>query len=263
MSKASSSINDRIAHETRAVHARNNRLANVKLLLALKSPIAFRAYILPFYFVYKAFEEELREARASCKDAKLQTVMNEIYDPVLERTHKIEQDLRFYYDEEADDVLSKPTTKALQAYVDHIHDIAKHDPVKLLAYTSVMYLALFAGGQIIKSKMVKRYGFFPTKPGMSREDSMKQGTHIFSFDTENVQGLKKAHRNRFDALVEQNLSSKQEDALAAEAQEIFVRNERLIAEVHVPNATWITLDVLKVPLLVALLIVLLAIFLLR
>ncbi|ORY86334.1 hypothetical protein BCR37DRAFT_344009 [Protomyces lactucae-debilis] len=257
-----SSINDRIARETRAVHARNNRLANVKLLLALKSAAAFRAYIVPFYFVYKTFEAELAAVRGTSQDEATQHVFQELYEPLLERTRKIEQDLRFYYGPDADVVMRGPQTRTLQEYVEHIQSIAKQDPVKLLAYSSVMYLALFAGGQIIKSKMVKRYGFFPTKPGVSQEESIRQGTNIFTFDTKDVQTLKKAHRDRFDRVVAQSLTATQQDAIVAEAKEIFVRNEQLIAEVQVPGAAWITLDLLKWPLLV-LLLLFLAIYWLR
>lgn len=47
-----------------------------------------------------------------------------------------------------------------------------------------MYLALFAGGKIIKSKMLSTVGFFPRVEGHSREECQRLGTNMFAWEVE-------------------------------------------------------------------------------
>lgn len=47
-----------------------------------------------------------------------------------------------------------------------------------------MYLALFAGGRIIKSKVLSTIGLFPKVEGKTRQESQSLGTNLFTFDVE-------------------------------------------------------------------------------
>jgi len=47
-----------------------------------------------------------------------------------------------------------------------------------------MYLALFAGGKIIKSKMLSQAGFFPRVEGMTSEECQRLGTNMFMWEVE-------------------------------------------------------------------------------
>ena len=47
-----------------------------------------------------------------------------------------------------------------------------------------MYLALFAGGKIIKNKMLSQVGFFPRVEGMTSEECQRLGTNMFTWEVQ-------------------------------------------------------------------------------
>lgn len=230
------SINDRIASETKILHERNNKLASLKMIMALRSAETWREYVRTFYWLFLVFEEEVRKIRET-GSGHLAKAFDTVHEPVLLRTKKIRQDLEFYYNSDKT-VWEECTSAEGRAYMSHVQEIAKTSPVRLLAYISVMYLGLFAGGQIIRSKIVKRTGFYPAKSGLSHEQLIERGTKIFQFDTDDTSTLKRTHRARFDRVCHEYLNQAEQDEICAEAKEIFIRNERLIESVDVPGA-WI------------------------
>lgn len=241
------SINDRIASETKVLHERNNKIASLKMVMALRSADLWREYVRSFYWLFLAFEEEVRKIREG-PEGHLRKTFEAVHEPLLLRAHKIRKDLSFYYDQDKT-VLEHCNTAEGKAYVEHVQGIARDDPIRLMAYLSVMYLGLFAGGQIIKSKMVRRTGFYPAKAGLDHAEVIERGTNIFNFDTDDTTKLKETHRSRFDRVCLEHLSGEEKDKVVEEAKEIFVRNESLIASVEVPSTAWLLLNTLRVPLL--------------
>lgn len=252
------SINDRIASETKVLHEKNNKLASLKMVIALRSGHIWREYVRTFYWLFLSFEEEVRKIRHS-GSGHLSAAFEAVHDPLLLRTQKIRQDLAFYYDGDKS-VYEHCNSAEGRAYMAHIRDIAERSPVRLMAYLSVMYLGLFAGGQIIRSKIVKRTGFYPSKPGLTHAEVIEQGTNIFQFDTENTTDLKKTHRARFDRVCLEYLNQDEQNEICEEAKEIFIRNERLIASVNVPSTGVMILQTFRTLFLTALVLILLSIY---
>lgn len=234
-------------------------IAQVKLVMALRSAQAWREYVLVFYWLYKTFEEEVAKIRdGKSGDAHLRATFEAVHDPLLLRTDKIRDDLMFYFDDDKAVLERCYSTEGL-AYIAHVKEIAKESPVKLMAYLSVMYLALFAGGQIIRSKMVKRSGFYPSKSGLTHAEVIRRGTNIFLFDSDDTTKMRKTHRARFDRVCLEHLDQAERDEIVEEAKQIFIRNEKLMAEIHVPHAFWLVVKSMKTPIM-ALLTLCLSIF---
>lgn len=247
-------MNDRIAAETKVLHERNNRLASLKMVMALRTGETWREYVRTFYWLFLCFEEEARKVRET-GSSRLAKAFETVHDPLLLRTQKIREDLEFYYG--GDESIYKDCGSAEgKAYIAHIHHITETSPVRLMAYLSVMYLGLFAGGQIIRSKIVKRTGFYPAKPGMTHADVVEHGTNIFQFDTPDTIHLKKTYRARFDRVCLEYLTDQERDEVCAEAKEIFIRNERLIASVDVHSTFVLVLKTFQKPLLAILVLAL-------
>lgn len=255
------SINDRIASETKILHERNNKIASLKMVLALRSAEMWREYVLTFYWLFEAFEEEATKIREGGEE-HLRRAFDAVYDPLLSRTEKIRQDIMFYYDDDKR-VLDNCKSAEGRAYIAHVRQIAQDSPVRLLAYFSVMYLGLFAGGQIIKSKIIRRTGFYPSKRGLSHETIIERGTNIFTFDTDDTTKLKKTHRARFDRVCLEYLTPSERDAICDEAKEIFIRNETLIASVNVPNTFTMLLQTFRIPIIIILTILIFLIYLVQ
>ncbi|CCG84434.1 protein of unknown function [Taphrina deformans PYCC 5710] len=252
------SINDRIASETKVLHDRNNKIASMKMILALRSANYWREYVLTFYWLFKSFEQEIDNIRIR-GEGHLREIFDAVHDPLLPRTEKIEQDLLFYYDQDKA-ILGSCQSAEAKAYMVHVKRIADEDPIRLLAYVSVMYLGLFAGGQIIKSKIVKQTGFYPAKHGLTHAEVLNRGTNIFRFETDDTTRLKETHRARFDRVCLQHLDETQRDKVVDEAKKIFIMNERLIGSVQVANAAVLLLRTIRVPLLLFILFILLILY---
>lgn len=71
-----------------------------------------------------------------------------------------------------------PLTREVQAYLDHLDELAAREPALLLAHAYTQYMALCAGGQIIQ-RMVRRAMSLPPDQGTAaftfpvREASLK------------------------------------------------------------------------------------------
>ncbi|KAF8430299.1 hypothetical protein EV426DRAFT_580865 [Tirmania nivea] len=216
----------------------------------LSSPPCFTAFtssqtnnlhpagILSFFYIYKTFEEEwslfLTSPPPTIPPRKLH-ILRTLHTPLLLRTEPLLRDLSFYFSlptpHSALDKFSIPTTPARIAYANHIREAIKKEPLVIIAYAHNMYLALFAGGKIIKSKMLSQVGFFPQMEGMTSEECQKLGMNLFMWEVE--QGKEEVVRGGFKrrlASVEGKIEEEEKKAIIAESREIFIQNGKLIEE---------------------------------
>ncbi|KAG0300623.1 hypothetical protein BGZ98_009035 [Dissophora globulifera] len=164
----------------------------------------------------------------------------------------------------------------LGLFTDHIRDIAKREPEKLVAYPATNYLGLFFGGQIVRSKIVKSAHFFPSPPNKSLGGEQDSGIAIFTFrepnttlepsmasssssssssspsssSTTSSQPRKKMDPNAVKATLKNRLNSipgiddtsekaiADRRAIVEEAKEIFVRNMDIMTGVEGVSRVW-------------------------
>lgn len=199
----------------------------------------FTTGILSFFYIYATFEEEwsrlLANPPPSLPPRKLH-ILRTLYSPIFLRTEPLLQDLAFYFSlpniAAAQSQFSIPSTPGRRAYAQHIRDAIAKEPLVIISYAHNMYLALFAGGKIIKSKMLSTVGFFPRIEGHTSEESQRLGTNMFAWDVEKgrEEELVRGAFKRKLAEIEDEITEEEKTEVIRESREIFVQNAKLIEE---------------------------------
>ncbi|KAF9123049.1 heme oxygenase [Mortierella sp. 14UC] len=257
-------LTDELRQKTKGLHGKTDRLVSLGLFAVLDYQI-YRQILLGFYYVFKTFEEEYErhvKTTATVGGQKLvHPWVQHTYSPDLRRTEAFEADLAYFYGDDWKDHVQP--SKQVQEYMDHIRDISKGQPEKLVAYPATLYLGLFFGGQITRSRIVKSTHFFPSPPERKLGGENDDGIAIFTFrDTTNTnEGAgagargKKMDPNKIKSTLKERLNSIAElnaaedvpetklahagrEAIAEEAREIFVRNMDLMTSVEGVSRVW-------------------------
>ena len=149
-----------------------------------------------FYFVYRAMEEEIEKL----DDFPL-------HDKLLNRTHKLEQDLRYYYGVMWRDKIEP--SQATKNYVKRIQVIAQQTPYLLVAHHYTRYMGDLSGGQIL-SNIAKNALNLTT-----------EGLKFYEFDIPNMKEYKDKYRQSLNDLT---MSDTQITMLIDEANYAFKLN---------------------------------------
>ncbi|KAG0289936.1 hypothetical protein BGZ96_006566 [Linnemannia gamsii] len=268
---------DELRQKTKGLHGKTDRLVTLGLFAVLDyqactltphTHAIYRQILLGFYYVFKTFEEEYeRHLKTSTIDSQKQKWpahpwVEHTYSPELRRTEAFEADLAYFYGPDWKDHVQP--SKQVREYMDHIRDIAKHQPEKLIAYPATLYLGLFFGGQITRSKIVKSTHFFPSPPAKKLGGENDDGIAIFTFRDTSGTGtgksgtgekgkkmdpnkVKSTLKDRLNSIPEMNLGEgvpetkltlEGREAIAEEAREIFVRNMDLMTNVEGVSRVW-------------------------
>ena len=157
-----------------------------------------------FYFVYRAMEEEIDKL----DDFPL-------HDKLLNRTNKLEQDLRYYYGVMWRDKIEP--SQSTKNYVKRIQVIAQQTPYLLVAHHYTRYMGDLSGGQILASI---------TKKALNLKD---EGLKFYEFDIPNTKEYKDKYRQTLNDL---NMSEVQTSMLIDEANYAFKLNMLLFDELQ-------------------------------
>ncbi|KAF9910452.1 heme oxygenase [Linnemannia zychae] len=261
-------LTDELRQKTKGLHGKTDRLVSLGLFAVLDYQI-YRQILLGFYYVFKTFEEEYERHVKTTTTVGGQKLIHpwvqHTYSPDLRRTEAFEADLAYFYGDDWKDHVQP--SKQVQEYMDHIRDISKRQPEKLIAYPATLYLGLFFGGQITRSKIVKSTHFFPSPPEKKLGGENDDGIAIFTFrdTTSSIPGsgagagtgdrgkkmdpnkVKSALKERLNSIAELNtpedvpetkLARAGRDAIAEEAKEIFIRNMDLMTSVEGVSKVW-------------------------
>ncbi|KAF9922386.1 heme oxygenase [Linnemannia zychae] len=265
-------LTDELRLKTKGLHGKTDRLVSLGLFAVLDYQI-YRQILLGFYYVFKTFEEEYdRHMKAAASNPGQHFLVHpwvqHTYSPDLRRTEAFEADLAYFYGDDWKDHVQP--SKQVQEYMDHIRDISKRQPEKLVAYPATLYLGLFFGGQITRSKIIKSTNFFPSPPTKKLGGENDDGIAIFTFresmtstasaskddsagatdrkgkklDPNKVKSTLKerlnsiAEMNLKDNIPETKLTRLGREAIADEAREIFIRNMDLMTSVEGVSRVW-------------------------
>ena len=157
-----------------------------------------------FYYVYRAMEEEIEKL----DDFPL-------HDKLLNRTNKLEQDLRYYYGVMWRDKI-KPS-QSTKNYVKRIQVIAQQTPYLLVAHHYTRYMGDLSGGQILASITKKALNL------------TTEGLKFYEFDIPNMKEYKDKYRQTLNDL---NMSEVQTSMLIDEANYAFKLNMLLFDELQ-------------------------------
>lgn len=103
------------------------------------------------------------------KDNRISAILAQVWFPAVARTEALYTDLMFLYKDEAK--FSSLILPLQIQFTDHIGQVAKGKPHVLLAYSHVLYLALFTGGRITRPKIMNQPNLFTAS---SDKDSQEE-----------------------------------------------------------------------------------------
>lgn len=231
---------NRINKATHAIHNQINNLISIKIIFAVRDPRIYRQGIQSFYHVFRTFEECWQEAIAENKDERITEILKEVWTPAMVRTGPLEKDLLFYYDG-AREKFETPIMQSQIDFVNHIKKSLREKPHLALAYGHTMYLALFAGGRILRSNIMRSTGLFPQVPGLSTEEVALRGTNLFRFDEiEDEEALRMGFKSRFELSTRNTLTEQEKREIIDESMEIFQRNIVCVKEIAAKNTLAMT-----------------------
>ncbi|ODV97542.1 hypothetical protein PACTADRAFT_47444 [Pachysolen tannophilus NRRL Y-2460] len=226
-------LGNRINLETRANHNKVDKMMTLKFALAIRDRKIYRQGIQMYYHIFKAIEFSLDREFARA-DSKWAPLLKEIWKPAIARKDRLFQDLLFYYGED-ESKFSNPILQQQIDFVSHIKKITDTKPYLLLAYMHVMYLALFAGGRLFRSKLAHATGLFPKVPGKTMEEVSLQGTNFFRFEVEDEDALRIAYKRDYELNTRNNLTEAQKLEIIEEAKYIFDKNADCVKEIESHN----------------------------
>lgn len=199
-----SDFSSELRNKTKDVHDKSDRLINLKLVVVLTDTKLYAEAITEFYFVFRTIEECIDRLK---EDPRI----HQFYIKEMFRKEAFERDLEYFLGSDWSENI-RPSIPA-QAYCDRLYEIADTNPVLLIAYIHSMYLALLAGGQILKRIIKKTLGL-----------SGELGLSLFEFEDINRKELRRQILSIVDGL---NLSRQEKDAIIEEKFRVFDMNNKL------------------------------------
>ena len=151
----------------RARHTQLNQLILSRLPMCIPPhathPSPYALGLLHFAPIYSAFEAAWQllsdfepTSELSLETAVVLSSLIHLHNPCLLRTDRLRQDLALLLEQPTEliDVrLRHPDGRQARDFVRHIKDVACYKPHALIAYTWVMYMALFNGGKWIREQL--------------------------------------------------------------------------------------------------------------
>ncbi|QBM85644.1 heme oxygenase [Metschnikowia aff. pulcherrima] len=224
---------NRINMETRALHNKIDKLVTLKFAIALRNYRVYRQGLQSFYHVFATIEDclfaELENPNSEWRDT-----LRKVWKPEMARKSRGQQDLMFYYDDDKSKFMT-PIMPAQIEFVNHIKQVVQEKPYILLAYLHVMYLALFAGGRVMRSLVSRATGLFPHKDGLKHEEIVKLGTNFFSFDVPDEDNFRLLYKRDYELLTRNHLTEQQKQEIIAESMYIFEQNAKCVNELQEHN----------------------------
>lgn len=232
-------LGNRINMNTRHEHDAVNKTVTLKFAIALRDGRIYRQGIQAFYHVFKNVEILINQELSQNPKSKTGLLLSEFWDKRISRTEALTKDLLYFYNNDPKK-FENPIREEQIDFVEHIYKVHKEKPHVLLAYCHVMYLALFAGGRVMKSSIAKSAGLFPQVDGQTTEEVSKYGTNLYQFDVEDDQILRYSYKKEFELATRQGLTEEEKLDIIEESKEIYRRNASMVRGIERYNREKIT-----------------------
>lgn len=235
---------NRINFHTRDQHNKIDKQMSAKFAFAMKHGFIYRQGVLAFFYVFQAIEQELdrlRQEAQTPEEEQTRDILNQFWTEEFRRAPRILQDLELLYAKEFPTSASLRTfleentlAPELQGFVDYVHASIRSRPTAILAYCHVLYLALFAGGRVMRSTIYRSTGLFPKFPNLTTEEVVRRGTNFFTFSDAGVQAenqLRKNYKRGYELATRRGLTEEQKLNILDVSNAIFEWNTRVITEI--------------------------------
>lgn len=223
---------NRINLETRALHNKIDKWVTLRFALALRDYRIYRQGLQSFYHVFAAIEKNLYQQLD--QDGEWSELLAKVWKPEMARRERAEQDLLFYYDDDKNKFIT-PIMPAQIDFVNHINEVTSEKPYLLFAYLHVMYLALFAGGRVMRSSLGRATGLFPQKDGLNHEEVVKMGTNFFHFEVPDEETFRLLYKRDYELQTRNELTEAQKRDIIEESKYIFEQNAKCMTELEAHN----------------------------
>lgn len=226
---------NRINSETRSLHNKIDKLVTLKFAIALRDYKIYRQGLQSFYHVFATTEKCLAR-QLEDKDDEWSQLLLKVWKPEMARTAPGQRDLLFYYDDDKSKFMNPIMPEQIE-FARHIEQVTREKPHLLLAYLHVMYLALFAGGRVMRSSISRATGLFPQKDGLKHEEIVKLGTNFFQFAVPDDQTFRLLYKRDYELATRNALTEAQKLEIIEESKYIFQQNAKCVIELEHHNLT--------------------------
>ena len=231
----------------RAIHHTLHHAVVGRLPLALppktNSPHLYGLGISRFSHIYSAFEtawrEYLRASPANNDQTRYHALLSEAFIPAITRSQRLAADIANLQREWGDGIVSVAQASehrsALGDAVTHITETAQRKPYVLLAYSWIMYMALFNGGRWIRDQLVNAGPDFWFRELQNEKSDSTIRTNFLSFwsfdGDEDGEDIKRAFRAGFVQASRKHLIKAERDDIIREAKALFQHCVNIVSEI--------------------------------
>ena len=222
-------LTERMRRATKKVHDQRDKLVNLKLSFVLTSKPLYAEAISLFWPIFLELET-LLEKHADHEQLKLLHPLLHI----IRRAPRFEQDFASLLGNEilVREVMQRRlwmsgqskmySPPELQAYIDRLRHLSEEKPIALIAYVYHMYMAILAGGAMIKRMVKIAYG-------LKSDD----GVRIFVLPYDDEFPNSKVIRNKLKHILNHDMQLTENDKqlILQESSQVFQRNNALVATV--------------------------------
>ena len=232
------SLSHNINTSTRALHTRLNALILSLLPLALpphtSTPVLYAQGMSNILCVYEGFEGAIKrvgeggesdrcgeKGQEGSREVMVER-LQKVWMPELERAGRLRRDLSRLHVES----FSHDTGPKLKALTQHISSSTAREPHLLLAYTWLLYMALFSGGRYIRARLREAGAEFWMTTGVDKEREKggdgdigidKTSLSFWNFDGEaDGEDVKAEFKQRFGE-IEEWLTGEEREEVVQEA----------------------------------------------
>ena len=229
---------NRINLHTRASHNKIDKAMSVNVAFALRHRFIYEDVLKTYYVVFSAIESEIESILTDSPDSPIAGILRQFYVKEFRRKDALLSDLRILHGPTTGlDTEWVSTRPKLLAFQQAIHTGIREDPVTVLAYCHVLYLALFAGGRVIRSTLYRNLGFLPNFDHLSKQEMIEQGTNFFRFapttDAENK--LRWTYKRNYELATREALSEEEKLRVLDAAEQTFQMNTEALFEISEIN----------------------------
>ena len=229
-----------IKSATQSQHIALNRLITHRLPLCLppstRTPHLYTVGLAVFGSIYTSFEREWQHflKREEGGTSRMVEILQKVQVPGLLRTKKLKREMESMQSFTENIYLSDRALDDLQANENAISASICENPHVVMAYTWVMYMALFNGGRIIRDALAAAGPDFwqvSTPSADSEEEvplTLHDRLHFWHFDSPNDgDDIKEDFKKRFETAAAQ-LTASERDDVVDEAVRIFAICHKMV-----------------------------------